>query len=144
MKYLSKMLFISLIFSVILPTAQSSNIFKDISNMNENIMEMNDTLAEIKTGINNLESTMNDMNESLSQIEQGIDLLEKTNEGIEKMSEELDEITNKSSEALNLVDKFDGYIGDLKIILAIGIASIILAILTVIGATIVIVKRKKN
>ena len=143
MKYISKILIILLIFVLILPSVQSTNIFEDIKNIDKGIIEINSRLVSIKSGIDDLGTSMGEMNKTMENVQQSMVLLEETNKEIKDMSEKLDEISNKATEALDLADKVDGYVGDIKTILWVGISSMILVILTLIGATIVIIKRRK-
>jgi CHASE3 domain sensor protein len=59
------------------------------------------------------------------------------------MSNKLDDISNKLTDALDKTEKVDDYAANIKMLITVGIVVIILAIITLIGSTFVIIKRKK-
>jgi hypothetical protein len=59
------------------------------------------------------------------------------------MNNKLDDVSNKLTDALDKTEKVDDYVEDIKMLMTVGIAVIILAIMTLIGSTFVIIRRKK-
>lgn len=135
MRYKSTILIIALFFILIIPSVQA-NVFDDIKTIRKGINEVNKKLETMGNGID-------DMNEKFKNVSESIGLIKDTNEGIDEMSEKLDELSNTLTEALDLKDKVDDYVDDIKLLITAGIITIIVAILTLIGATIVITKRRK-
>lgn len=143
MKYISKILIMMLVFVIVLPSAQSGFIFQDIKNINKGMQEANNKLEIIKLNLENLGDSINETNAIMEEVQQNVALLEETNEEIKVMSEKLDEISNKATTALDLADKVDGYFGSLMIVLLVGISILAIAVISLIGAAIVILKRRK-
>ena len=59
------------------------------------------------------------------------------------MNEKLEEVSNKATGALDLAENVNSYMANITFILSIGVISIILAILTIIGITFILMKKKK-
>lgn len=135
MKYKSKIMIILLFFSIIIPSVQA-NVFDDVKNINQGIQEANLKLDE-------LQASIDELNNKTQEVSENMLILEETNQGIQEMSDQLDELSNTLSDALEITDKFDSFVEDIKSLILVGLGVIILAILTLIGSTIVIVKRKK-
>ena len=105
------------------------------------MMEANDKLELIRLDIIELSKTMDAAKTAMENIEQSTVFFEETNEEIKDMNLKLEEVSNKATEALDLADKVDDYMGNLMIILSVGVIAIILGLLTLIGAVIAIKKR---
>jgi len=135
MKSKHKILIIVLIFTIATPSVQA-NVFEDVRSINQGILDANKKLDSLQDGID----ALNNKTEELSD---NVLLIEDTNQGIQEMSDKLDEVSNKMSDAIEKVDKVDTYVEDLKLLMMIGIGTIILAILTLVGATIVLLKKIK-
>jgi uncharacterized protein YoxC len=143
MKKVRKILTFLFFLVILLPTVQSTYVFKDIKNIDQGIIEINSRLETIKSSMDNLGSAINESNSIMEEVQQSVVLLEETNKEINNMSEKLKEVSIIASEALDIADNVDVYMDDIITILWAGICAIILAILTFIGVTIVILKRKK-
>ena len=135
MKYKNKILIIILLFVIIIPNVQA-NVFDDIRSIDEGVAKINETLERI-------ESESNEMKKTMENVSGSVVLIEETNDEIEEMNEKLEEVSTKISDALEITDKFDSYAEDIKLLILVGISTIILAILTLIGTTLVILKRRK-
>ena len=59
------------------------------------------------------------------------------------MNNELDDVSNKLKDAIDKTEKVDDYVEDIKMLMTVGIAVIILEIITLIESTFVIIRRKK-
>jgi methyl-accepting chemotaxis protein len=135
MKSKHKFLIIILIFTIIMPSVQA-NVFDDVRSINQGIIDANKKLDSLQDGID-------EMNNKTKEVSDNVLLIKDTNQGIQEMSDKLDEVSNKMSDAIEKADKVDNYVEDLKLLMLVGIGTIILAILTLIGATIVLLKKRK-
>lgn len=135
MKLKHKILIIILIFTIIMPSVQA-NVFEDVRSINQGIIDANKKLDSLQDGID-------EMNNKTKEVSDNVLLIKDTNQGIQEMSDKLDEVSNKMSDAIEKADKVDTYVEDLKLLMIIGIGTIILAILTLIGATILLIKKRK-
>lgn len=135
MKFKNKILIISLIFLLVLPSVQA-NILEDIPAINQGLQDANDKLDTISSSIDEMNSNTENLSESIL-------LIEDTNEELKNVSQKLDEISGKLTEALSVTDNVDTYVGDIKLLLSVGIITIIMAILTLIGVTVVIIRKRK-
>jgi len=143
-KNISKIIIIQLLFFVlILPSAQTTNVFEDIKNIDNGITEINSKLASLGSDINELGETMKAINTTMENVQQNVALLEDTNKEIKDMNEKLEEVSNKATGALDLAEKVNSYMANIAFILSIGVISIILAILTLTGITFILMKKKK-
>ena len=124
-----------LVFLFIIPCVQA-NVFDDIREINQGIKNANEELKILETGIN-------DLNNQTSEVGKNVLLIEETNKGIKNMSGKLDGLSNQIDEALGIKDDVGTYVQNIKFLLTIGIITIICAILTLIGTTFVILKRRK-
>ena len=135
MKSINKILVTLLIIIIAIPGVQA-NVFDDVKSINKGIQDANKKLDSLQDGID-------DLNNKTEDVSDNVLLIEETNQGIQEMDSKLDEISNKMSDALEKADKVDTYVEDLKLLMMVGIGTIIGAILTLIGATVVIMKRRK-
>ena len=135
MKYKIKILLMLLFIILALPSVQA-NVFDDIKNIDNGIQEANKKLETLQQGIDEL-------NNKTQEVSENVLIIDDTNKGIQNMSIKLDDISNKLTETLEVTDKFDSFVREIKFLIIIGIAVIAIAILTLISSTFVIVKRKK-
>ncbi len=135
MKFKNKMLIVSLIFLLISPSVQA-NILEDIPAINQGLQDANDKLDTISSSIDEMNSNTQNLSESIL-------LIEQTNQELQNMRETLDEVSDRLTEALSITDNVDNYIDDIKLLLSVGIITIIMAILTLIGVTVVILRKRK-
>ena len=135
MKSKRKLLIIITFFIFIVPSVQA-NVFDDIKSINREIQNANKKLVSIQAGID-------DLNNKTQEVSDTILLIKDTNQGIQEMDNKLDSISNKLTDALGKTEKVDDYVGDIKMLMTVGITVIILAIITLIGSTFVITRRKK-
>ena len=134
MKFKVKILVFFLISILIFPSVQA-NIFEDIPAMNQGLQDANKVL-------NKMNESIDEMNDNLQDLSEGILLIEQTNEELQNMRVTIDVLSERLIEELSIVDDVDSYVGDIKLLLSVGIITIIMAILTLIGVTVLILKKK--
>ena len=143
MKLVSKILISMLVFVILLPSAQSGFVFQDIREINEGMKEANGRLEAIKKDINELLNSINETNELMDDVKESAALLDDIDEELEEISNQMEEVSNKATTALDLADKVEGYFGSLMIVLVAGISILAIAVISLIAATILILKRRK-
>ncbi len=69
--------------------------------------------------------------------------IKEINQGLQEMNNKLDDVSNKLTDTLDKTEKVDDYVEDIKMLITAGIGVIILAIITLIGLTFLIIRWKK-
>ena len=143
MKYVGKLIVIILIFVMILPSVQSTNIFQDIKSIDKGMKEANSKLEAVRAILDDLVDSINDTNSIMEDVEESASLLDNINTELEDLNTRLDDVSDKATDALDTVDKVDIYVGSLMTILWVGVGLIAVALLVLIAVAIVIIKRRK-
>jgi len=143
MKFVGKILLVLLIFVIVLPSVQSSNVFQDIKSINRGMKDANEKLETIKKDINDLLESINGTNEILDDVKESAALLDDIDGELEEMSDQLEDVSSKASTAIDMAEKVEGYFGTLMIVILVGISILAIAVISLIAATILILKKRK-